>query len=94
MSLRFSPIIKVAHHDYNNFPCRLCLHVVVVVGLERLSDFRAMKVEPPDKPKVRFQTTRDATGLRRARVVEGRFREASAHQTVTVQANPQYRNYS
>ena len=37
------------------------MHVIIVVGLERFSDFRGSAVEPlmPDRPKVKFQTKRD-----------------------------------
>ena len=42
-------------------PCRLCPHVVVVVGLEWFSDLWDTAVEPlmPDRPKVTLQTKRD-----------------------------------
>ena len=60
-------------------PCRLCPHVIVVMGLKRINDLWNYAVEPnmPARFKVRFQHG----GLRHVRVVEVLFRDASVHQT-------------
>ena len=60
-------------------PCRLCPHIVVVVGLEHLWGYA---VEPliPNRTKVKFQAKRDM-GFTLWAMVEARFREASGHQT-------------
>ena len=50
---------NLCHHVFS--PCRLCPHVVVVVGLVCFEDPWSYAVEPliPDRPKVRFQNKRD-----------------------------------
>ena len=55
--------------------CRLCPHVVVVVGCEHFSDLWGYAVEPlmRDRPKVRFRTKRD-TGVNAVREVASRTR--------------------
>ena len=60
---------------YVCFPCRLCPHVVVVVGLVCANDPWGYAVEPlmPVRSKVRRQTKWD-TGVYAAR---GRWRSAS-----------------
>ena len=64
-------------------PCRLCPHVVIVVGLVCVNNPWGYAVEPlmPDRSKVRVQTKLVYAGLRGARTVEVRFQDASAHQT-------------
>ena len=74
-------------------PCRLCPHVVIVVGFVFVNDLWGYAVEPlmVDRPKVRFQTKRD-TGL--TPYADGRV-SLPGHvcsSDVPVQANQQRRN--
>ena len=52
--------LTVLNPSHLSQPCRLCPHVVVAIGLERLNDLWGYAVEPlmPDRFKVRFQTKR------------------------------------
>ena len=61
---------------YIDYPCRLCPHVVVVVGFVCVSDPWGYAVEPhmPDRSKVRRQTKRNAgvyAALGRWRIASG-----------------------
>ena len=56
------PFILLSEPERNvapSEPCRVCVHVVGVVGLECVSDFGAMQRLMPDRPKVRDQTKSD-----------------------------------
>ena len=69
-------------------PCRLCLHVVIVVGLVCFGDPWGYAVEAliPDRSKVRFHTKcADGRGSLPGRVCSS---------DVLVQANQRWRNYS